>query len=88
MRLLLAAGAEPNARDQYGITPLFCAARDGGAAQVMLLLECGADPTLRSDNGQCALDWIKSCLGDADALTDACIKRAEEIAEQRQDPDK
>ena len=43
VRLLLAAGADPNG-DGSGNTPLYSAARQGAAEMVGVLLEAGADP--------------------------------------------
>ena len=53
-RVLLDAGASPDARQSGGWTPLHAAAHNGSAAMVTLLLEAGADPTLderRRPNG-------------------------------------
>jgi ankyrin repeat protein len=48
---LAAAGADPNALDGNGVTPLHRAVRTRGAAAVAALLEAGADPTARTRNG-------------------------------------
>ncbi len=45
---LLAAGADPNTRGQWGRTPLHLAVDHGSAALVGALLEAGADPGARS----------------------------------------
>jgi len=42
---LLSAGADPNAHDLFGWTPLIWAAQRGDAAMVEMLIERGADPT-------------------------------------------
>ncbi|KAI9856821.1 MAG: hypothetical protein M1813_008758 [Trichoglossum hirsutum] len=44
VRLLLENGAEPEFKDQHGVTPLLCAAAKGHEAIVKLLLEKGAEP--------------------------------------------
>jgi ankyrin repeat protein len=43
-QLLATGGANPNALDRYGWTPLHRAVDQGNAAMVELLLKCGADP--------------------------------------------
>ena len=50
---LLDRGANPNARDEAGVTPLMLAAVDG--AKVRALIAKGANPNLRSENGRTAL---------------------------------
>ncbi len=51
---LLASGADPNARDARGLTPLHRAASDtpGAFAVSRLLLDAGADPSARDARGQ------------------------------------
>jgi ankyrin repeat protein len=54
VRLLLAAGAEPNARDAHGDTALsLCTER---ADIALLLINAGADVNVRNDNGMTALE--------------------------------
>jgi uncharacterized protein len=48
---LIAAGADVNARQQGGYTPLLAAAGNGDAELVHTLLEAGADPRLADDAG-------------------------------------
>lgn len=49
--LLLRAGADPDARQRGGWTPLMSAAANGDEAAVAALLEHGADPQERGDDG-------------------------------------
>jgi len=48
---LIAAGADVNARQQAGYTPLLAAAGNGDADLVHTLLDAGADPQLADDAG-------------------------------------
>lgn len=52
MKALIAAGADPNARDNEGATPLHMAAYSSRPANTQLLLEAGADPQAKTDNGR------------------------------------
>ena len=52
---LLAAGADPNARDSKGITPLHHAAGQGHTAALTALLEAGADPDACAGPGRTSL---------------------------------
>lgn len=52
---LLDAGADPNAWDEHGLTPLYLAARMGHAETVDVLLARGADPNARGKSGQTPL---------------------------------
>jgi ankyrin repeat protein len=54
-RLLLHAGADPNATQSGGFVPLHSAAQNGDAALVELLLAHGADIHARSTDGRTAL---------------------------------
>ena len=53
-RCLLACGADPDARQHGGWTPLHEAAHCGDDLLVELLLSCGADPLLSNDEGMIA----------------------------------
>ena len=54
------AGADLEARDEYGRTPLLIAARSNENAEVVqLLLDAGADATATNENGENAWDLIQ-----------------------------
>jgi ankyrin repeat protein len=55
IRMLIDAGAGPNATDKRGVSPLLQALRTRCAAAVRTLLECGADPARRNSNGSTPL---------------------------------
>jgi ankyrin repeat protein len=50
-KILLEAGADPNARGEMEETPLHVAIRDHNAELVSLLIHFGADPDLRGEFG-------------------------------------
>ena len=56
VELLLAHGADPNARQHGGWTPLQAAAQHGDAAMIRVLLAHGADVEALSDDGRNAID--------------------------------
>jgi len=53
--VLVEAGAEPNAFDMSGVSPLHKAVRTRCAMAVRTLLDCGADPALANKNGSTPL---------------------------------
>ena len=57
MKLLLEKGAEPDAKDVDGRTPLSWAAGGGHEAVVKLLLEKSAEPEAKDNRGQTPLLW-------------------------------
>lgn len=57
--LLLDRGAQIDARDANGQTPLMLAAHRGNATTVAFLIERGADVLLRDDKGQTAADCAR-----------------------------
>ena len=59
--ILLGQGADPNAQNIAGDTPLICATKYAGgkAATVKLLVDAGTNATLKDDDGKTALDYAK-----------------------------
>jgi ankyrin repeat protein len=53
---LFEEGADPNAKDSDGFTPLHCAAVAGHIGVIGLLLECGADESTTNSSGKSARD--------------------------------
>ncbi|WP_414662342.1 ankyrin repeat domain-containing protein [Horticoccus sp. 23ND18S-11] len=54
-RTLIAARANPQAENRYGVTPLSIACTNGNAAMVTLVLEAGADPNAALRGGETPL---------------------------------
>ena len=59
VKILLERGANPNAEDDAGRTPLHDAAFKGHVEIVKLLLERGADPWIADKGGHIPLDYAK-----------------------------
>ena len=78
MRLLLERGADANAKQQMGFTPFHSAAAHGDVETAKLLMDFGADPRARTEDGKNALDiaekygqpafakWFRETIGNAD----------------------
>lgn len=76
VRLLLAAGADPNLAEGEGITALTVAAEGGHLEVVRLLLEAGADPAYRTWEGTAAeLASRNGHRETAEAISGARLKR-------------
>jgi uncharacterized protein len=73
-RLLLAAGADVNARQAGGFSPLHAAGENGDPEMVELFLSAGADASAMTDDGRTAAD-----MADAASHPDAA-KRLREVA--------
>jgi len=67
---LLGAGADPNAKNDDGITPLHCAAYP---EMVELLVRRGADPNARSKDGSTPL-LVQSAEADGYKVMEALLK--------------
>jgi cytohesin len=74
-RALLAAGADPNRRDQQGLNVLSVIVSHGRRDIATLLLAAGADPNARDSQGRTPLWWAVS---DA-ALTELLIASGAEV---------
>jgi hypothetical protein len=61
---LLAAGADPRARDMFGMTPMMKAAASGDPATVRALLAAGGDPTARDSAGRNAADRVRDAMAN------------------------
>jgi ankyrin repeat protein len=77
IRLLLAAGADPNARNKLGGTALMWAGVYGHEEAARVLTEKGADPRLKDKSGITASAWAAKNKRDdiAQLLRDAEKKR-------------
>src|SRR4051794_13645025 len=64
IQALMDKGADPNAKQHLGYTPLHSAAQNGDAASNDVLLSAGADRTLRSDEGKTAADYARQAGHD------------------------
>ncbi|HLO61593.1 MAG TPA: ankyrin repeat domain-containing protein [Azonexus sp.] len=67
LKALIAAKADPNARDNEGATPLHMAAYASRPVHVQLLLEAGADPLAKTDNGRDAGSMARKVKADETA---------------------
>ena len=56
---LVQTGADPNARTEFGSTPLDVAAINGRAEVVMALVEAGADPMTRNAEDRTPWDLVQ-----------------------------
>jgi uncharacterized protein len=71
--ILLAAGADPDARQSGGWTPLHAGAHNGDVATVALMVTAGADLRAVNDGGESALSLAQE---SGDAATIAAVKTA------------
>ena len=71
VRVLLAAGADPNAKDANDASALMYAALYSGPGMLNLLIAGGADVKLRDKNGLTALGWAAHSKESAKVLLEA-----------------
>jgi uncharacterized protein len=76
-RRLLAAGADPNAADRMGDTPLHMAAKINAFARVLDLLEAGADPRATNKRGTTFQTYLEQT--PTDLLHDEARRQREAI---------
>jgi uncharacterized protein len=69
VRALLRAGANPNIANHSGALPITAAASNGLSDRVRLLLDFGADPTLRENNRPSASDLVNQAAPNAELET-------------------
>ena len=82
IRCLLDAGAEINARDKNGATPLHRAVRTRGAAAVKCLLKAGADPSLKNKPGSTAFHLAVQNTGHGGTGSQAKKAKQREIIQE------
>ena len=85
IRALIAMGADVNARDRSGATPLFLAAEIGRGATVECLLAAGAEPAARNNLGESPL-YIAALKG-RDAALGALLRHCRAEGLPWQDPE-
>jgi ankyrin repeat protein len=71
MRLLLEAGADPDAQQKGGFTPLHEAAHSDDVEMARLLLEHEADPGIEADDGR---DSAKLAADDGSTGVEALLE--------------
>jgi ankyrin repeat protein len=81
IRLLLKAGAEINAQDKNGATPLHRAVRTRCAAAVKCLLEAGADATIKNKPGSTAFHLAVQNTGRGGSGADKAKAAQREIVQ-------
>jgi uncharacterized protein len=77
-RMLLAAGADPNAADRMGDTPLHVAAKINAFARVLDLLKAGADPRAKNGRGTTFQPYLDRT--PTNILNDEARRQKQEIA--------
>ena len=82
IQLLLDAGAEINAEDQNGATPLHRAVRTRCAAAVRYLLRAGGDPTLKNKSGSTPFHLAVQNTGRGGSGAPVAINAQRQIIEE------
>lgn len=59
VRAVLDAGADPNAAQQQGFRPMHESGSSGNRALAELLMQHGADPTVKNDDGKSTIDFAR-----------------------------
>lgn len=76
--LLIAVGAQVNATDDYGVTPLSLACTNGSGAMIETLLKAGANPNLALPTGETPL-MTAARTGNVDAVR-ALLERGADVS--------
>jgi len=79
--VLIELGADPNARDKNGTTPLHRAVRNRCAAAVRALLDAGADPRARNGRGSTAFQLARWTTGRSGSGSPEARAQQEEIVQ-------
>lgn len=75
IELLVEQGADVNAPNESGITPLMIAAKQSDCATVRFLLSLGADPAMKNRFGSCALKMSAARIDDEGVAIKDCLSR-------------
>lgn len=70
-----------NHKDFYGWTALMAAAREGRTSTIAILLDFGADPSLKDDHGKTAADYARKM--NYHAIAENLDKAQSEIIQKR-----
>ena len=70
--LLVAGGADVNGMTDHGHFPLYCAAGHGHVEATRFLLESGADPRAKLQDGKTVAEWLKQYV-DHDSRLRSCL---------------
>ncbi len=81
VRLLLQAGADPNAPDDNGLTPLHWGSENSNPMVVTHLLDAGADLNARDNEGYTALHWAAAQSGNGRVVKALLDRGADPFAE-------
>jgi ankyrin repeat protein len=82
LSILVTAGADPNKKDKYGMTPLHYAALGAHPDAIGILLKAGADPNATTSHGQTPADMARHGNDEDLAILLDHIARKQERAPQ------